>query len=525
VVILTSNLGAESYRQGMAGFTTAGSVPIKSQASEHFARAVEQFLRPEMFNRLDRVVPFAPLEAGTIRRIADREWQKILNRDGVRFREVSLTSSPDLLDHLAAIGFDARYGARPLKRAMERELLSPLARQMNRHPGDTPVTVTIGIAAGKPDVAVRPVLGPRGRSNREPTGRAGKLASTVQALRRWHQLVASSSTVRELDNEVYQLVLAERRIYRKQLAKKKLIQPDTEILTRLGRLRELAEEVKRQRNGAYGLENDAVTAFHDGSEPADELFQRLAEANRDWDRLLLRLYALNAPSSDTVTLAMFAEHREHLAELAAAYCAVAQAQGLSVQMISFDLPGDGNEPIPPALMKPPGPKRPPLPSDSPTTETQLPPTVWLGNRLYATNPAKLILVRRLLEPSRTEEYAKGETLGLALMFKGTGAHVRFWGEAGLHEIRNPDNREAVNPHVLVFAEAEELFLYRPPEAIVRRGFLKDHPLRREYDIGKGTMRDIALDRVWAGLSGSLTYWVEPAVIANMRMRLLRLIVE
>ena len=71
----------------------------------------------------------------------------MLNRDGVRFREVKLTTAPDLLDHLAAVGFDPRYGARPLKRAMERELLAPLARQMNRHPGDTPLTVEVGVEA------------------------------------------------------------------------------------------------------------------------------------------------------------------------------------------------------------------------------------------------------------------------------------------------------------------------------------------------------------------------------------------
>ena len=177
VVILTSNLGAESYRQGMTGFSVGGGTPTQARANEHFSRAVEQFLRPEMFNRLDRVVPFAPLEAATIRRIADREWHKVLNRDGVRFREVTLTTAPNLLDHIAAIGFDGRYGARPLKRVMERELLSPLARQMNRHPGDAPLTVTVGIEGGRPDVAVRPVQGPRGHSTREPTGPAGKFAS------------------------------------------------------------------------------------------------------------------------------------------------------------------------------------------------------------------------------------------------------------------------------------------------------------------------------------------------------------
>ncbi len=70
-------------------------------------------------------MPFAPLGTEVIRRIADREWQKVLHRDGVRFRELDLNADRVLLDHLGVSGLDPRYGARPLKRAMERELVAP----------------------------------------------------------------------------------------------------------------------------------------------------------------------------------------------------------------------------------------------------------------------------------------------------------------------------------------------------------------------------------------------------------------
>ena len=526
VVILTSNLGAESFRQGAAGFTAGGGSAAKAHATEHFARAVEQFLRPEMFNRLDRVVPFAPLEAGTIRRIADREWHKIINRDGVRFREVALSTSPTLLDHLAAVGFDPRYGARPLKRAMERELLAPLSRQMNRHPGDSALTVTVGVEDGRPEVSVRPVPGPRGRSNREPTGPTGKLAAAVQTLRRWHQLVATSSTVRELDNEVYQLVLAEQKIFRKQQAGKKLTPSDTDVLARLGRMRDVADEVKRQRAAAFELEDATVIAFHDGDEPDEGLSRRVADANKDWDKLLLRLYALNAPSSDSVMLALYSEHRGNLAELAAAYRSVAHAHGLMVQIMRFALPGDEVDQSPP--VRPPtthAPAMPGSPDDTPALGTELPQTVWSRDRLFWTNPAKLILVRKALDPARPADYVTPDTLGLGLSISGTGAHVRFCGEAGLHDLRQSDKATAENPVVLAFVETEKIDEYRPPEAVVRRGLFRDRTLRREYDLVKGTMRNFILDRSWSGLSGQLPSYVEPALSANMRLRLLRLIVE
>ena len=282
IVILTSNLGAESYRRGSSGFV--GSTASKAESQEHFARAVEQFLRPEMFNRLDRIVPFAPLGTDVIRKIADREWHKVLHRDGVRFRELTLNADPALLDHLAAVGFDPRYGARPLKRAMERELLAPLACQMNRHAGDTPLSVEVGVAGNAPAVSVKPLQGVRSKSAREPSSPAGKLAVGAQSLRRWHQLLAGSSTVCELNNDVYQLAQQEVRIRRKQLAKKKLTKEEVEAIAELGRLRELADEVSHLRNASFALEDAAVIAFHETTETPPDLQTQLDDANRDWDK-------------------------------------------------------------------------------------------------------------------------------------------------------------------------------------------------------------------------------------------------
>ncbi|MFM8273771.1 MAG: AAA family ATPase, partial [Gemmata sp.] len=337
VVVLTSNLGAESYRRGAAGFV--GASADRAEARDHFVTAVEQFLRPEMFNRIDRTVPFAPLGAAQIRRIADREWHKVLARDGLRFRDLALNAAPQLLDHLAATGYDPRYGARPLKRAIERELLAPLARQLNRHAGDTPLSVEIGVEAGAPTVAVRPLQGARARSAREPSSPALRLATGAQDLRRGHQALATSSTVRELNNGVYQLAQQEARVLNKQAASKKLTPRDVEVLAEVGRLRELSEEVTRQREGSFALEEAAVVAFHEHpEEPPAELSERLTKANQEWDALLRRLYALNAPAGDRVTVALFGEHRENLAELAFAYRTVANDNGLSVEMVRYDLP-------------------------------------------------------------------------------------------------------------------------------------------------------------------------------------------
>ena len=519
VVILTSNLGAESYRRGSAGFTSSGVGKAESQ--EHFAKAVEQFLRPEMFNRLDRIVPFAPLGTDVIRRIADREWQKVLHRDGVRFRELTLGADPALLDHLAAVGFDPRYGARPLKRAMERELLAPLARQMNRHSGDTPLVVEVGVESGAPSVSVKPLQGARAKSAREPGGPAGQLASGAQVLRRWHQLLAASSTVRELNNDVYQLAQQGAKILRKQAAKKRLTGDDHQVLVNLGRLRDLADEVIRQRIASFALEDSAVGAFHESADaPPAELRDRFDDANREWDKLLLRLYALNAPAGDRVTLALFSEHRGHLAELAQAYQASANDNGLSVEMVRYDLPGDGDQVAPP-----PPPTPPPRAPGSPPDEPERPKPLWDKDRLWVFygGPAKAILKRVTLSGEHAPT-AEG-TVGVALAITGSGSHLRFAGEGGLHEIKSPDPRDGNNPDVAVKVSTDTLAAYRPPEVVVRRGWYRDERPRRLYDLVRGEMRDAAVERTWGNLHGSLTTWIAEALAANVRARLLKMIVE
>src|SRR5207245_11157941 len=91
VVVLTSNLGAESYQQGPFGFSSSGTetAPQAGTARQqfaraHFTRAVEEFLRPELFNRIDRIVPFAPLDASTINHIALRHLQPLERLHGLR---------------------------------------------------------------------------------------------------------------------------------------------------------------------------------------------------------------------------------------------------------------------------------------------------------------------------------------------------------------------------------------------------------------------------------------------------------
>jgi ATP-dependent Clp protease ATP-binding subunit ClpC len=133
VIVLTSNLGTE--RRESFGFDPNQTPP--------YADAVRQFFRPEFFNRLDGVVTFQPLRPETIHAITRKELEEIGRREGFARAGLRLAWSDRLVALLAREGFDARYGARPLQRVLERRVVAPLAKYLLAHPGLRDITIGV----------------------------------------------------------------------------------------------------------------------------------------------------------------------------------------------------------------------------------------------------------------------------------------------------------------------------------------------------------------------------------------------
>lgn len=123
IVIMSSNLGAS--RHGSLGFAE------RPPAYEAEAMA---FFRPEFFNRLDAVVTFQPLSDAVVLEITRKELAELGKREGLQKARLRLRWTDRLARHLAESGFDRRYGARPLQRTIEREVVAPLARFLVEHP-------------------------------------------------------------------------------------------------------------------------------------------------------------------------------------------------------------------------------------------------------------------------------------------------------------------------------------------------------------------------------------------------------
>jgi ATP-dependent Clp protease ATP-binding subunit ClpC len=134
VIIMTSNAGAQVIRgDKQLGFTVHENE--KEQYEKMRSRVmdeVKKLFRPEFINRLDEIITFHSLNKAQIKDIVHLEVKKV----GARLKEqgVELTISDAALEKLAAEGYDPTYGARPLRRAIQRLVEDPLSEEMLMKP-------------------------------------------------------------------------------------------------------------------------------------------------------------------------------------------------------------------------------------------------------------------------------------------------------------------------------------------------------------------------------------------------------
>ncbi len=131
IVMMTSNLGVESFRAVPLGLA---DTQTDDRYRNHFERQVRDFLRPEMFNRIDRILHYSPLSEATIRQITEIRLNELSRRDGWRRHSGAIQfDDPDVVPYLANKGYQPQYGARPLARQVGRDVVVPLAEAICEH--------------------------------------------------------------------------------------------------------------------------------------------------------------------------------------------------------------------------------------------------------------------------------------------------------------------------------------------------------------------------------------------------------
>ncbi|MDE6570074.1 MAG: ATP-dependent chaperone ClpB [Alistipes sp.] len=129
IIIMTSNMGSQLIQERLASFDgNAVSPEVIERTRDEVVDLLKQQLKPEFLNRIDEIVLFEPLTRAEIGRIVDLQLgfvTKLLSENGIR-----LEYTPAARDWVAAAGFDPLYGARPVKRTIQRTIVNELSKRI-----------------------------------------------------------------------------------------------------------------------------------------------------------------------------------------------------------------------------------------------------------------------------------------------------------------------------------------------------------------------------------------------------------
>ena len=129
-IIATSNAGASAFQQRLGFGITGdlrGSGAAQGAMAVDFRRMLAQSFRPELLNRFDEIVPFFPLSKDRIRDLAAGIIQDLMNNSSLKRQGWRVTADDSLLDYVAARGYDPDYGARFLRRSLQRDVIGVVA--------------------------------------------------------------------------------------------------------------------------------------------------------------------------------------------------------------------------------------------------------------------------------------------------------------------------------------------------------------------------------------------------------------
>ena len=139
VLIMTSNLGTEYVRRaGSLGFLQPTDSDEVRQSHEKITKALKDTFRPEFINRIDEIITFSPLGKEHMSKIVELQMKEVQERISEQGLNVQLTDAAR--DWLAETGYDPTFGARPLRRILQKHVESPLSTQLlsgTFHEGDT----------------------------------------------------------------------------------------------------------------------------------------------------------------------------------------------------------------------------------------------------------------------------------------------------------------------------------------------------------------------------------------------------
>ncbi len=502
VLVMTSNLGADTLR-AKVGFETASGERAARAVRQHYLSEAESFFRPELFNRVDEFVVFDPLPPDALRSVVLRELKKLSQREGLRRAGVTLVPTSRAVDAIVTAGVDPRYGARPLKRAIERMVTGPLcdflAQQQaqhgahGEHAGAASPNAARGARVELHASSDAKAITFRFVTNHEESvsvARAGEVLALAGELRVMAQRWSKSALAREL-----RTVLASF----DQASRLEGFWQDRALAERAARraatAKSLLQLVDHAVEQAIASEDLAFEAYYDRSaDAANALVEEFGDLREQLFRARRALFlstfeSANAKPLSIVYLGASRASWKWLEWLRGSYLAYAKAQGLAAHVYMPVEASASDDKSPRARAS-----QPPPAKGSKGKEAS---RVWLWRE-------------------STDAPSDGAPMLCALVFRGEMARV-FAAEQGAHRIMGDGANSVVKASFDTGAHGHPL---RAPSEVEK--LLRDDEVRR-VQVGRRVVKDLrtGVEVPWAEAQGALLEmsplfeaWVNARVLSS-----------
>lgn len=128
IIIMTSNTGSHIIQENFSQLLDSNKEEIIAKTKDEVFDLLQKSIRPEFLNRIDEIIMFTPLSRDEIGSIVRMQFHQVQNQ--LAEQNIELTASEDALDWLAQLGYDPVYGARPLKRVIQKRVLNELSKEI-----------------------------------------------------------------------------------------------------------------------------------------------------------------------------------------------------------------------------------------------------------------------------------------------------------------------------------------------------------------------------------------------------------
>jgi len=128
IIIMTTNIGSTIIQESFVHMDELNPEPVIEETKNQVFELLKKSVRPEFLNRVDETIMFRPLSKEDLQKIVGIQFKLI--QDRLAESGIKIEADAKVLDHLGKVGFDPQFGARPLKRVLQREILNALSKEI-----------------------------------------------------------------------------------------------------------------------------------------------------------------------------------------------------------------------------------------------------------------------------------------------------------------------------------------------------------------------------------------------------------